>query len=248
IAPLGKAFDGIAIRALGPCPGTPIVLVDNISYPGGPDSSPTNPNPSIHCPFGVPSGAFCFTPPTPIGPAWYDPPITDAFDFSSPDAKFISVNDFPTGFTGPFTVTAGGVVLGSFLPGQSVQFPNGGVNQFRISGISPSVDGGNPYAFPINLSLDKVGVVFTMTSVSTSTPPPVLGNYPDPSIDLSGNATVTPDVAPTNAMSISVSTSTKFKGKLEGDPTTGTVHVTDAHPAGSYAVTVKAFNGSNGPT
>src|SRR4029077_492193 len=38
-------------------------------------------------------------------------------------------------------------------------------------------------------------------------------------------------------------TSTNFEGKLEGDPTTGMVRVTDAHPAGTYTVTVTGFNG-----
>src|SRR5207248_1158702 len=38
-----------------------------------------------------------------------------------------------------------------------------------------------------------------------------------------------------------------FKGKLEGDPTSGVVRVTDAHPAGAYTVTVRAFD-SGGAT
>ena len=53
---------------------------------------------------------------------------------------------------------------------------------------------------------------------------------------------VLPDAAPANATRISVSTSTNFKGKLEGYPGTGVVRVTDAHPAGTYAVTVSAFD------
>ena len=56
-----------------------------------------------------------------------------------------------------------------------------------------------------------------------------------------------PDAAPTNTTSINVSTSTNFKGKLEGYPTTGVVRVTDAHPAGTYTVTVRAFD-SGGAT
>ncbi len=39
-----------------------------------------------------------------------------------------------------------------------------------------------------------------------------------------------------------MSTSTSFKGKLEGNPATGVVRVTDAHPAGTYTVTVRAFD------
>src|SRR5438477_1631721 len=78
-------------------------------------------------------------------------------------------------------------------------------------------------------------------------PGPTLGNYPDTSVPLSTDTTVTPDAAPTNTMNINVSTSTDFKGKLEGDPTTGVVRVTDAHPAGTYTVRVTAFD-SGGAT
>ncbi|MGH8100074.1 MAG: choice-of-anchor J domain-containing protein [Chthoniobacterales bacterium] len=75
----------------------------------------------------------------------------------------------------------------------------------------------------------------------TPNPTPTLGNYPATSIPLSTDATVTPDATPTNAARINVSTSTNFKGRLEGYPATGVVRITDAHPAGTYPVTVKAF-------
>jgi hypothetical protein len=68
-----------------------------------------------------------------------------------------------------------------------------------------------------------------------------LGNYPNTTVPLSGNTTVTPDAAPFNTASINVSTSTNFKGRLEGKPGTGIVSVTDAHPAGTYTVTVTGF-------
>src|SRR5437660_9666381 len=71
---------------------------------------------------------------------------------------------------------------------------------------------------------------------------PILGNYPKTSVSLSGDRTIAPDSAPTNTTSINVSTSTAFKGKLEGYPATGMVRITDAHPAGTYRVTVKAFD------
>jgi hypothetical protein len=70
---------------------------------------------------------------------------------------------------------------------------------------------------------------------------PILGNYPDASISLSSNATITPDATPTNTTTINVSASTNFNGRLEGDPVTGVVRTTDAHPAGTYPVTVRAF-------
>src|SRR5438874_11676720 len=71
---------------------------------------------------------------------------------------------------------------------------------------------------------------------------PILGNYPKTSVSLSRDRTIAPDSPPTNTTSINVSTSTPFKGKLEGYPATGIVRVTDAHPAGTYRVTVRAFD------
>src|SRR4051794_27226273 len=55
-----------------------------------------------------------------------------------------------------------------------------------------------------------------------------LGNYPDTSIPLSSDATVTPDTMPVDTTSINVSTSTGFNGRLEGDPASGMVRITDA--------------------
>jgi hypothetical protein len=72
---------------------------------------------------------------------------------------------------------------------------------------------------------------------------PTLGNYPNTTISLSTDTTVTPDAPPANTTTINVSTSTNFGGTLQGNPATGVVRVTDAHPAGTYAVTVKAFAG-----
>jgi len=79
---------------------------------------------------------------------------------------------------------------------------------------------------------------------------PALATYTGTSIPLSTDTAVAPDgnVAPTNTTSINVSTSTDFKGKLDGDPTNGIVHVTDPHPAGSYLISVTAFNQGTSPT
>src|SRR5438477_1469117 len=74
-----------------------------------------------------------------------------------------------------------------------------------------------------------------------------LGNYPNTSVPLSGDTTVTPDAAPTNTTSINVSTDTNFKGTFAASSTTGVVTATDAHPAGTYTVTVTAF-GPGGTT
>ncbi len=79
-------------------------------------------------------------------------------------------------------------------------------------------------------------------SRSTGVLTPILGNYPNTSLPLSTDTTATPDAPPMNTTSISVSTSTNFKGTLVASPVTGVVRVTNAHPAGTYTVTVRAFD------
>nr|MBA3353027.1 VCBS repeat-containing protein [Blastocatellia bacterium] len=69
---------------------------------------------------------------------------------------------------------------------------------------------------------------------------PTLGNYPTTFVVLGANTIVTPDAAPF-AASINVSTNSNFKGTFVANTTTGVVRVTNAHPAGTYTVTVKAF-------
>ncbi len=84
----------------------------------------------------------------------------------------------------------------------------------------------------------------TPTFTATPEGTPTLGNYADTSVTVSGNAMVTPDAAPIDTSRMNVSTSTNFKGYLYGDPATGVVRVVDAHPAGTYTLTVKAFSNS----
>jgi hypothetical protein len=59
-----------------------------------------------------------------------------------------------------------------------------------------------------------------------------LGNYPNTTVNVSANTTVTPDAAPADAVRINVSTSTNFKCTFAADPATGVVRVTNAHPLG----------------
>ena len=89
--------------------------------------------------------------------------------------------------------------------------------------------------------------VFATLLAGAAVASPILGNYPDTSLSLSADTTVTPDAAPADTNSIDVSTSTDFKGTLAADRVTGVVRVTDAHPAGTYTVTVTAFD-SDGAT
>jgi CSLREA domain-containing protein len=129
--------------------------------------------------------------------------------------------------------------------------------------MSGTVTPGNSTAFTITFTPGTAGLrnaaihianndsnenPFDIALAGTTCPPPILGNYPDKSVVLSTDALVTPSPLPTNAARLNVSTSTNFKGKLEGSPSTGVVRITDAHPAGTYLVTVTAFDNCGATT
>lgn len=142
-------------------------LIDDIAYENGPTTSQAN----ALGPSGACGLAGCSVFVGPQGPWWFDPLAANAYTFTTLDGgHFLSINDFPTGFNAPFVVSAGATILGSFEPGQSLQFP-GGVTQFTISGISPTLNGDDPMAFPINLSLDTVGGRFSMQALDEEGPP-----------------------------------------------------------------------------
>jgi hypothetical protein len=104
--------------------------------------------------------------------------------------------------------------------------------------------------FPLTIATLAVPIVLAIAgstnSRSTGVLKPILGNYPNASLPLSTDTTVTPDAPPTNTTSINVSTSTNFKGALIASPVTGVVRITNAHPAGTYTVTVRAFDSAGG--
>lgn len=149
-----------------------VQVLNDIQYQGGPGSSQTNPS----TPIGTCGQAGCFIfVGSPAG-GWVDPALADGYTFTTQGGTFTSINDFPTGFSQPFVVSVGGVELGSFDPGQSVDFPDGGVTQFTISGIDPAVDGTDPTSFPIDLSLSTLGESFTMQAITSS-----VTSVPEPS-------------------------------------------------------------------
>jgi len=101
----------------------------------------------------------------------------------------------------------------------------------------------------VNLTLSTSNVLASIGSPNptlltiTNDDGATLANYPDTTVALSGDVSVSPmgNVAPTNTTRINVSTDSNFKGTFAASPSTGVVTITDAHPAGTYTVTVKAF-------
>lgn len=128
-----------------------------------PGSSENNPV----LPGGMANGAFSFV--GVVTGAWVDPPVAEGFHYTmNSDSLFTEIQDFPTGFPNPFTVSVNGQELGEFGPGDSVdftQFPGGGVKEFMITGLTPLVDPENPIAFPLKIGFDTETADFRMAAI-----------------------------------------------------------------------------------
>ena len=131
----------------------------------GPGSSPSEPV----LPSGNVGGGFAFSG---GNGSYFDPPAADGYEYKMTAGElFTYILDFPAGFAQPFEVFAGGATLGTFAPGQDVDFtsfPGGGVNSFSIRGISPLVDAGSPLAFPLRLGFNAATADFVMTPLKNS--------------------------------------------------------------------------------
>lgn len=99
---------------------------------------------------------------------WFDPPATNAYLYETDgNSNFVSV--FTPGFA--LVPDADGQYLISSVHGDVTVFAGTGytfpspVESFIISGIDPSVDGGDPLAFPTFLSFDELSNTFTQTPV-----------------------------------------------------------------------------------
>jgi Regulator of chromosome condensation (RCC1) repeat len=90
---------------------------------------------------------------------WFGQAATAAirFDMTTPGAAFTDILGFPTGFQTPFKVSANGVDLGQFAPGQTLAFGGAGVQSFTVYGVIPG--------FPIQLGFTTTNASFTMTPV-----------------------------------------------------------------------------------
>ena len=94
------------------------------------------------------------------------------------------------------------------------------------------------------LSINRIRVLSVIVFISLSyqcLKAQTLGSYGNTSMKAGSNKTVTPGSAPANADYTIAYTNTNFTGILSVDSTTGVVTITDAKPAGTYTITVKAF-------
>jgi len=124
-------------------------------------------NGSIIWHFSTTGDDICVT----SGGCWIDPPLASGFTYETDgESLFTGIGDFPTGFASDFEVWVEGSSLGTFGPGDSVDFsgyPGGGVTRFEVTGISGPVDTDDEEAFPLMISFDIVEANFTMTSINS---------------------------------------------------------------------------------
>ncbi len=109
-----------------------------------------------------------------VSGCWVDPPAASGFTYAMTNSDvFTGIADFPTGFGTALEVSVGGTSLGTFGPGDSVDFttfPGGGVTSFVVTGISPSASTSSAEGFPLNLSVSSTSATFKMTSIVPAVP------------------------------------------------------------------------------
>jgi hypothetical protein len=112
-------------------------------------------------------GEFVFND-VPSG-TWVDPPLVDHFEYVMDSGSlFTAILDFPTGFADVFAVTAEGLPLGTFGPGDAINFVSllgHGVDRFTVSNITPLVDADDATAFPLKLEFSTPVASFRMLTV-----------------------------------------------------------------------------------
>lgn len=110
---------------------------------------------------------------------WFDPPMAEGYTYATDgNSLFTSVGlpSFLPDGDGQYTVsdtTNGSAIVpvgGNFV------FPTP-VSEFTITGIDPTVDGGDPLAFPTALTFDQSVVSFTMTPIAATAAVPEPSTY-----------------------------------------------------------------------
>lgn len=153
--------------------GMSIAACGAAECPGGAQTNPILPWPQWNCPVPAdcPSSAV-FDLGGPSG-NWFHPNVAYGYMFNMKepnDALFTKILDFPTGFDAPFTIDVNGVPLGSFGPGEPVDFVallGGGVKTFRLTGVSPLTDPESGTIFPIKLEFNVSNAQFHMMPLMT---------------------------------------------------------------------------------
>lgn len=174
------------------------------------------------------------------------PSSTDHTDFGNVGNSNNLVRTFTIQNTGTANLTISSITMtganaalftvGGLIPASPI--PPGNSATFTVT-FAPGTTGLKTATVNIaNFDCDEATYDFAVQGTGVL---PTLGNYPNATIaNAGGNATITPSAAPTNAPAITATTSTNFKGVLQVNPVSGVVNITNAHPAGSYTITIRA--------
>ncbi len=159
--------------------------------------------------------------------------VTRSYTVQNNGAVNLSISDITVNSTSYMFFWEGIYLPGTILPGAAATFTitfaptSAGLKMATVNILSDNCDE------PIyDFAIQGTGVI------------PTLGAYADTSIIATGAVTsITPVTIPINTTSITAFSTPNFKGLLHVNPVTGKLTVTNAHPAGTYQVIVKAFNG-----
>ncbi|MES2773872.1 MAG: FG-GAP-like repeat-containing protein [Bacteroidota bacterium] len=161
--------------------------------------------------------------------------LTRTFSIENTGTANLAINNLEKTGTDAASFTIGGLSVPTvILPGASRTFTvtatplSNGLNTATVRIFN---DDCNEALY--DFSIQATGIV----------PTPTLGSYPNTQIVANSNSNVLPNSAPANTINITATTSTGFKGSLLVNPATGVLTITNAHPAGTYTIKIKAING-----
>lgn len=114
---------------------------------------------------------------------WYDPPLTNGYDYTGLSGTTFTKITLP-GCCGSVNVSYGpgfGTQLGTFAPNSVVDFASltgGALGAFRIWGLNPELDAGDPNAFPLQIFFSDSTGSFSQVALDA-------GEVPEPGTLLS---------------------------------------------------------------
>ena len=95
---------------------------------------------------------------------WVKSAAAGSLRYTTTDGSlFTEIVCFPSGFTGPFVVSVGETILGTYSAGDQLVFPNGGVSEFTINVVKLRTGtNGDPSLLPLQIAFDHSAADFSV--------------------------------------------------------------------------------------
>jgi hypothetical protein len=104
---------------------------------------------------------------------WFATPVASEITFTAaPGTLFQQIEELPTGFDGPISISVGDIFLGQFNAGENVDFqflPSGGVTSFVLSGIDPNAVAQSNFDFALKIGFTTSAGNFAVAAVPEPT-------------------------------------------------------------------------------